>query len=220
MEIHPPAGKLHGVKDYLVHLSMIVLGILIALGLEGWREARHHQELVRRSIEAMRAEVQTNKKLLEQALGGYQRSRPLLARELARIEAAAQARRAGRSGTHFAEGRGDRLEVELPLLYAGAWQAALSSQAFSYMDFEQARRWSSVYAQQAQVIAFHNEWISFYGKLVPLTKVSDQSDLDHLQEAARLAEEIQFRMLIVEGNWKDLLRHYDEVLGGTSGGVD
>jgi hypothetical protein len=31
MDIHPPAGAVHSLRDYFVHLSMVVVGILIAL---------------------------------------------------------------------------------------------------------------------------------------------------------------------------------------------
>ena len=57
MDIHPPTGKVETIKGYLVHLSMVVLGILIALGLDGLRETYREHQLVRHSIEAMRAEI-------------------------------------------------------------------------------------------------------------------------------------------------------------------
>jgi hypothetical protein len=40
MEIHAPEGPVRSVKDFLVHLSMITLGIVIALSLEGALEHR------------------------------------------------------------------------------------------------------------------------------------------------------------------------------------
>jgi len=35
MDVHPPHGAIHGWRDFFVHLIVITLGLLIALGLEG-----------------------------------------------------------------------------------------------------------------------------------------------------------------------------------------
>jgi hypothetical protein len=35
MEIHPSQGPIHSFKDFLFHLLTVVIGILIALSLEG-----------------------------------------------------------------------------------------------------------------------------------------------------------------------------------------
>lgn len=57
MEIHSPEGPVHGFKDFLVHISIVTVGILIALGLEGVREAIHNRHLVRESRENVSAEM-------------------------------------------------------------------------------------------------------------------------------------------------------------------
>jgi hypothetical protein len=43
MEIHPPEGGIHSWRGFLVHMATIVLGILIAIGLEQMVEAIHHR---------------------------------------------------------------------------------------------------------------------------------------------------------------------------------
>ena len=35
LDVHPPHEKMHGFKDFLLHLLTITIGLLIALGLEG-----------------------------------------------------------------------------------------------------------------------------------------------------------------------------------------
>src|SRR5262245_35672460 len=44
MDIHPPTKPIESAKDFVIHLSMIVIGILIAIGLEQTVEAWHHHE--------------------------------------------------------------------------------------------------------------------------------------------------------------------------------
>jgi hypothetical protein len=34
MDLHPPGGPVRSVKDFFVHIGVVTLGILIALGLE------------------------------------------------------------------------------------------------------------------------------------------------------------------------------------------
>lgn len=60
MEIHAPEGPVHSFKDFLVHISIVTLGILIAFGLEGLREAVHNRHLVRETREAMHEEMNVN----------------------------------------------------------------------------------------------------------------------------------------------------------------
>lgn len=39
IEVHPPEEKFHGIRDFLVHLSTITIGLLIVLGLEAGGES-------------------------------------------------------------------------------------------------------------------------------------------------------------------------------------
>jgi hypothetical protein len=39
MDLHPPGGPVRSVKDFFVHIGVVILGILIALGLEQLVEA-------------------------------------------------------------------------------------------------------------------------------------------------------------------------------------
>ena len=49
LDVHPPHEKVHGFKDFLLHILTITIGLLIALSLEGCVEWRHHRHLVPRS---------------------------------------------------------------------------------------------------------------------------------------------------------------------------
>jgi hypothetical protein len=43
MDLHPPEGGIHSWRDFFVHMATIVLGIMIAIGLEQTLEAIHHR---------------------------------------------------------------------------------------------------------------------------------------------------------------------------------
>ena len=57
MEIHAPESPVRSFKDFLIHISIVTLGILIALGLDGLREAIHNRHLVREARENVHSEM-------------------------------------------------------------------------------------------------------------------------------------------------------------------
>jgi hypothetical protein len=60
IDVHPPHGAVHTWKDYLLHMSTIVLGLLIAIGLEQSVEALHHRDQRHQLEEDERAEARRN----------------------------------------------------------------------------------------------------------------------------------------------------------------
>src|SRR5664279_6626907 len=68
MEIHPPGGAIHTLKDFLLHLSMIAIGVLLALGAEGLAEHVHNRHLVREAKENIIGEIRDNHQTLQDNL--------------------------------------------------------------------------------------------------------------------------------------------------------
>ena len=60
MEVHPPEHPIHTWRDFLVHMGTIVLGLLIAIGLEQSVEWLHHRHQRHHLEEDMRAECERN----------------------------------------------------------------------------------------------------------------------------------------------------------------
>jgi hypothetical protein len=66
MDIHPPSGRVESVKEFLTHILIVTIGILIALGLEGVRESwREHSE-VREARNSFQEELGRDLKQLSQ----------------------------------------------------------------------------------------------------------------------------------------------------------
>jgi type II secretory pathway pseudopilin PulG len=216
MDIHPPGSKIHTFKDYCIHLSMVVLGILIALGLEGWRENRVEHTLVRHSIAAMRAEVEANRKRVEQAIKYHSESRQVLLDLQQQIEAALQSNpRKNASGTATEETKERTLHVEIPTFNSGAWQAAVATQALAHMEYAQAELWSTTYAAQEQVRLIQNDWIGVYGRLGQLNHVSDKDSAENherLRQQLALITEVMQRIAMTRTIWDTLLDRYDRTL--------
>ena len=68
MEIHGPEGPTKSFKDFLIHIVIVTIGILIALGLEGIRETIYVHRIVRDARENFRVELKGNRQNLDKEL--------------------------------------------------------------------------------------------------------------------------------------------------------
>jgi hypothetical protein len=60
LDAHPPHEPVHTWKSFLIHIATIVIGLLIAMGLEQAVERIHHRHLTREARERLLDEVKTN----------------------------------------------------------------------------------------------------------------------------------------------------------------
>ena len=68
MDVHAPHEPIHGVKDFLLHLLTITVGLLIAVGIEGCVELHREHKLVREARATMREEIEGNTKHMDEAV--------------------------------------------------------------------------------------------------------------------------------------------------------
>ena len=59
-DVHAPHESIHTWKDFFIHIATIVVGLLIAIGLEQTVEAIHHRNERRELIREMREEAEHN----------------------------------------------------------------------------------------------------------------------------------------------------------------
>ena len=63
LDVHPPHEPTHTWKDFVIHIATIVIGLLIAVGLEQTVEYFHHRIEIRETREALAHEKEENQKL-------------------------------------------------------------------------------------------------------------------------------------------------------------
>jgi hypothetical protein len=66
IDVHPPHGPTHSWKDFLIHMSAICLGLLLAIGLEQTVEYIHHRHEVSETRRALQEERQENIRILHE----------------------------------------------------------------------------------------------------------------------------------------------------------
>jgi hypothetical protein len=61
LDVHSAPHAAHGWRDFFVHIVTIVIGLLIALGLEQFAEGIHHRSEVREARDAIAQERVENR---------------------------------------------------------------------------------------------------------------------------------------------------------------
>jgi hypothetical protein len=135
MDIHPPEGPTRSFKDFAIHILIVTIGILIALGLEGIRESVHEHNLLVETRKTFSKELgEDRKKLTEETVNvremsaqvdGVLRDYPELVKSPDQLQ--------------------KRIDDVHPAGYVfrgTAWGAASSSGILAYMNTEEANRFA------------------------------------------------------------------------------
>jgi hypothetical protein len=65
LDVHAPHERAHSWSDFFIHIATIVIGLLIAVGLEQTVEYFHHRHQAREGLELLRREVDANRLSLQ-----------------------------------------------------------------------------------------------------------------------------------------------------------
>lgn len=144
LDVHPPHERMHGVKDFLLHLFTITIGLLIALSLEGCMEWQHHRHLVQEAETGLRSEIAQNSGMiagLRQQINDEQTELNNDLTVLSRMQAQPNPAH-GKLGFSFRWGNFNDV----------AWKTSQSTGAFAYMSYPDASTFSTIYAIQDELL--------------------------------------------------------------------
>jgi len=139
MEIHSPR-PIGSWKEFFRELLTIVIGILIALSLEGLLEWKHHRDLAREARSNILIEMRNNRRELAKQ-----------EQELARMQHEAQQLVAA---VHQVESNRKSPPAQLQLtwtlaeLHSTSWDVATRTGAIAYMPYPEVQRYTVVYDLQ------------------------------------------------------------------------
>ncbi len=140
LDVHPPYEKIHGFKDFLLHLLTITIGLLIALSLEGLVEKYHNRELRQEADRNLRQEIQDNRKEVESLKSILQQEEKTLGSTLDFIKAKEQ-------GKPF-DVNGIKLGFSIGTLSDASWRTAGATGALALMEYGQVQKYASLYQLQ------------------------------------------------------------------------
>jgi hypothetical protein len=87
LDVHPPHHPTHTWRDFFIHIATIVIGLLIAIGLEQTVEYFHHRHLAHQAREQLLTERNSNESSNEFNIFATQRHQLHLRRDLAILHA-------------------------------------------------------------------------------------------------------------------------------------
>lgn len=188
MEIHAPHEPVRSLKDFLYHMLTIVLGILIALGLEGLVEWNHHRHLVSETRQLLNFEIRENQAHLKQGLS----LAPAVEQHVRSAIQLAQAR----ENSHTVVNTALDLSFGLFPLSSTNWNTAQSSGALGLMEESEVQRYTRIYTVQQAFLAKQDNTLNYWMELQKWAPFLDagrgingfsELDLDQFKMSASLA---------------------------------
>ena len=157
LDVHPPDEKIHGIRDFLLHLFTITVGLLIALALEGCVERWHHRELRNEADANLRQEIQDN----EQGLATIRNAVIDEKKNLISVVKFLQAR----SQDKPFDVQGISLAFTNSTLSDASWRTATGTGALSFMEYGRVQQFASVYQEQELFSRLEAETLDHYLQL-------------------------------------------------------
>jgi hypothetical protein len=136
MELHHPA-PIRTLKEFLTHLGIVTLGILIALGLEALVDALHHRKLAAEAVDGFRHELADNRAQVVEVLKGMPRLREQILAQIAGLTAPAPP--VGTTEAIKYPG------ISFNLMTTASWDTAIATQALNDIPYATAKRYSEAY---------------------------------------------------------------------------
>jgi hypothetical protein len=140
LDVHVPHKSDHTWTDFFIHISTIVIGLLIAIGLEQTVEYFHHRELASHAREMLAQENEINRRFLERNIYAIKLHQNYLFNDLLVL---------GRARAH-------KLNPDDKIVYwhpyysflEFSWQTIHESGAAAWLSFDELHRYSRAYSEQ------------------------------------------------------------------------
>jgi len=171
VEVHPPHHPIMSVKEFLIHMLAITIGLLIAVGIEGLVELHHERKLVNEARETLREEIDHNSKTVSDALPDIESEKTAMADNIKLL-------------TRITENPKDK-DAQLGAIRAGfnivglrntAWKTAQATNALAFMPYDEAQRYADIYGAQQ---AFSDEQDKLLEDEAQLMGVFAKTDFGH-----------------------------------------
>ena len=138
-------SKRQSIGRLLLEAALIVLGVLLGLTLNQWRETRNDDQRAALALRQIEDEIRYNLAQVESSLPNHQAFRDSVGVMLQRFREHPEIL----NGFTIFTIRSNFTGFKAPLLQTTAWQLAQNTGTINHFDYEQAAELSKLYAQQA-----------------------------------------------------------------------
>ena len=155
MDIHPPEGPTHSLRDFAIHILVVTIGILIALSLEGVRESWREHKAIAEAREAFREEIEGNRNNLKLDMESFHKVEQQADEIVKQMPELAK---------HPDELRKqvDNLKPGFYFYRTRAWETAASGGALAHMTTSERSRYADVYTGLKSFEAISGETFKQY----------------------------------------------------------
>ncbi len=150
LDVHPPEHAAHTWTDFFIHIATIVVGLIIAVGLEQAVEFIHHRHQLYEAREAIHTEMEVNLQMLDEVLSDTQAAQTALERDTQLLQAAAEDK-SPPSALAYPWG--------IPYPRSSAWQDAKASGAVNYMTTSERAETDYIYGDLDLAEHFAMSWL-------------------------------------------------------------
>ncbi|MGA7158566.1 MAG: hypothetical protein WBY53_17100 [Acidobacteriaceae bacterium] len=179
MDIHAPMEPIHSWRDFAIHLTIVTIGLFIALMLEAGVEALHNRHLLHTAQHNLRSELNDNRSVLVDDEHHLDVTQKQIEDGLTILDSI----------------KSHKTDADLPAQnwnwnspQAAAWETARDSGALALMSYEEAESYNVVYGQQRTVNDQASLYIrDIYDITAPLHGTMKLSDLSPTQLDAMIA---------------------------------
>ena len=133
MDLHVPEGPIRSVKDFLIHIVIVTIGILIALGLEQLVEAHQRAKLAREAVEGFHRELTSDSADVTEVLASMPGVRKKIGDWVADLSSASPREMDAFPSVHF------------NIMPTASWDTAIATRALSEIPYERAHRYAIAY---------------------------------------------------------------------------
>ena len=207
MEIHAPENPIHSKKEFLFHMLTVVLGILIALALDGIVQWAHHRALVREARENITVEIEKNKEQIDAAMPEFKQRTDALNHVIAAMQQLQKTHKVAKGTQMF-------YTMSNHDLYSTAWQTAATSGAVTYMSYDELRRYTDVYVTQQTYSKLQEQALDHtidFGSLVEATMFGGQKNVSNDKIQAIVHE--AYQQIILQRALEDVSTELSKAYG-------
>ncbi len=208
LDVHPPHEAAHTWKDFFIHIATIVVGLIIAVGLEQTVEYFHHRHQIHVTRERIREEAQLNRQILLADEHGLERIEANLDQTLAVVRSLKTQKAAATEAPDFT--------FALQGFYDAAYSSARDSGVLSLMPYDEAAMYSDAYsANSLGMKSGLDLWSALYSaKAAMHGKPLNQLDPDEILPLITAISEARGKAELAGENFKIQEQEWDALLSG------
>jgi hypothetical protein len=153
MDLHPPGGPVRSLKDFLVHLGIVTLGILIALALGQLVESRQRSKVAAEALAGFRREIADNETEVKAVLT-----------EMARLRTESQdaVAKLSQSDPGAAETPIKYPGISLNFISSASWDTAIATHALNDLPYESVKRYAEPFGALRLFLDAEREGLEFW----------------------------------------------------------